>query len=65
MLEFDINPELEVQPDMKGKDSKQELLSFEEIQRLQTVSLVLGRSRPTKQLMERFPSGYQTGEKLP
>ena len=38
MLEFDINSETEVQPNMKGKDSERKSLSSEEIQRLQTVS---------------------------
>ena len=30
-LEFDVNPEMEVQPDTKGEDSERELLSSKEI----------------------------------
>ena len=38
MLEFDVNPEGEAQPDLKGEDLDRESLSSVEQWRLQTVS---------------------------
>ena len=38
MLQFDIVPELEVQPKMKDSDSERESLGFEKIQKLSAMS---------------------------